>query len=293
MNNNKISYFNKDKISCPVCGTKFHLENHFTGQGRLNSQGLTNDLRRLYSPTKKFGMVYPLIYHNIVCPECWFSALPEDFYFDAKKPTYDLDELKSFSEARKAHAQEIFPEVNFAKSRNLESGLISHFLAIASYQHYHSFSLKTAKIALLALRASWVIDDIIENSSHDAKKMKYLKEYFRFLAFKKFSSYYEQYYSPKKSKFIEINYHGPDIDYDYGYKAFMYIFIYLSFEFVDTVSPLEEKIKVLNRNKITLAKIFGLGRSSKKNPSPFLENSRAFYEVLKNKIEELAEELPA
>ena len=279
----KVSFFSKTKTTCPACRYKFNIETYFTGRGRLNSVEIANDLRRIYQPSKKFGTIYPLIYHVLVCPKCWFAALPEDFHFDKKSP-YDLKELNAFSETRKKQSREIIPEVDFKRDRNLHNGLISYFLAISSYQHFYQNSLKTVKKAILALRASWVIDDLLKEEKEDLEKYQYLKEYFRFLSFKNFSNYFTQMYDSKKKQFIEINYYGPDIDFDYGYKGFVYTFSYLSYEFIEMIKEESDKLKKLNEIKIMLAKIFGFGRSSKGNPSPLLEKSRIFYDLLKEKI---------
>ncbi len=280
----KISYFSKSKTTCPACGHKFHVENYFTGRGRLNSLEISNDLRRIYQPSKKFGLIYPLIYHIIVCSKCYFAALPEDFNSNQRKPLYDKKALNEFSQVRKEQSKKLTPKADFEKNRDLNSGLVSYFLAISSYQHFHKNSLKTAKKAILSLRASWIIDDILKKKEGDLEKYRYLKEYFRFLSFKKFSSYFDQMYASKKKQFIEINYHGPDIDHDYGYQGFVYIFAYLNYEFIKLITDEKLKMKKLEEIKIMLAKIFGFGRASKNSPSPLLEKSRIFYDLLKDEI---------
>jgi len=63
-----ISYYSKDQIECPVCGAKFKREEMYSGGGRVIAGDLTEELRRLYEPSAKYGEVYPLIYSMTVCP---------------------------------------------------------------------------------------------------------------------------------------------------------------------------------------------------------------------------------
>ena len=53
-----ISYYSKDQIECPVCGAKFKREEMYSGGGRVIAGNLTEELRRLYEPSAKYGEVY-------------------------------------------------------------------------------------------------------------------------------------------------------------------------------------------------------------------------------------------
>lgn len=74
-----VTYFSKDEIVCPVCQTHFRREEMRMGGGRLSAGELTDELRRTYVPTAKYGKVVPLIYPITVCPNCLYSA--DDFDF--------------------------------------------------------------------------------------------------------------------------------------------------------------------------------------------------------------------
>ncbi len=74
-----ISYYSKDQIECPVCGAKFKREEMYSGGGRVIAGDLTEELRRLYEPSAKYGEVYPLIYSMTVCPQCLYTGFTQDF----------------------------------------------------------------------------------------------------------------------------------------------------------------------------------------------------------------------
>ncbi len=76
---NSISFFFFLIIICPVCHAEFHREDIRTGRGRLIAGDLTDELRRSYQPSKKYGEVYPLFYPVTVCPECYYAAFQGDF----------------------------------------------------------------------------------------------------------------------------------------------------------------------------------------------------------------------
>ena len=49
----KISYFEKNPRTCPVCNKEFYHEMLLTGGGRLIAGNLRDDLRRTYEKSKK------------------------------------------------------------------------------------------------------------------------------------------------------------------------------------------------------------------------------------------------
>ena len=74
-----ITFYSKEQIECPVCNAKFRREELHSGGGRLIAGNLTDELRRLYEPSAKYGVVYPVIYNMTVCPKCLYSSFPQDF----------------------------------------------------------------------------------------------------------------------------------------------------------------------------------------------------------------------
>ena len=51
-------------------------------------------------------------------------------------------------------------------------------------------------------------------------------------------------------------------------------------------SNAEARIEALQNSKRTIAKMFGLGKSTKSKPGPLLENARALYDNLKKELNE-------
>ena len=65
-----ITYYTKQSVICPVCKKPFPREELLSGGGRLIAGGLTDELRRTYEPSSKYGTIYPLIYSVGVCSSC-------------------------------------------------------------------------------------------------------------------------------------------------------------------------------------------------------------------------------
>ena len=57
-----ITYWAKEKVLCPVCQKEFAQEVMHKGGGRMVAGPLTDELHRLFEPSKRFGRVYPMIY---------------------------------------------------------------------------------------------------------------------------------------------------------------------------------------------------------------------------------------
>ena len=65
-----ISYWSKEKCTCPVCKKQFEKEVMLSGNGRMIAGGLSDDLHRTFEPSARFGRIYPLIYEIGACPNC-------------------------------------------------------------------------------------------------------------------------------------------------------------------------------------------------------------------------------
>ena len=51
----KVTFFSKNPIECPLCNTKFYKEDLLSGRGRLIAGDLSDELRRFYEPSQKYG----------------------------------------------------------------------------------------------------------------------------------------------------------------------------------------------------------------------------------------------
>ena len=68
-----ISYWAKEKVICPVCNKGFQQEVMQRGGGRMIAGPLTDELHRIYEPSKRYGRVFPMIYEIGCCPSKWNS----------------------------------------------------------------------------------------------------------------------------------------------------------------------------------------------------------------------------
>ena len=83
---------------------------------------------------------------------------------------------------------------------------------------------------------------------------------------------------------------GPDIDQNWGFDGVIYLNGYFTLKFLDILTEsLEKKIKILDRGKRFLGKLYGMGRSSKSKPSVIIDMAKDLYEEIAAKLETLQE----
>ena len=75
---------------------------------------------------------------------------------------------------------------------------------------------------------------------------------------------------------------GPDTDKNYGWDGVIYLCGLLEYKYGQTEDQ-AARLKKLDESKIAIARIFGLGKSTKEKPGPLLEHSRNLYDNL-NKV---------
>lgn len=276
----KVSYYLKNPIHCPVCDASFYKEERLSGGGRLIAKDITDELRREYVPSKKVGEVNPLVYPVTVCPECLYSAFPEDFI--QIKEEYSGIALSQRGK-RKRDVQLIFPIVDFKKPRNLFTGTASYVLAIGCYSFHSKEVAPTFKKALASLRGAWLFNDL------DKKYPGQNYDRIRGIMYKKAMGYYEQvitYAQTGQERIDAIKHYGPDLDKNYGYEGVLFISTLLLYKYGDE-GILEERIQKLLSAKRIASKIFGTGKSSKSKPSFILDLTKDLYERITERISEL------
>jgi uncharacterized protein (DUF2225 family) len=278
----KLSFMSKEEYICPVCRTAFRREELLSGSGRLIAGELTDELHRLYQPSAKYGDVYPLAYVATVCPECWFASMEKDF-LDLPKAV--RENAMEDREKRMAGARCIFPNVDFYEPRNLISGAASLYLTVSCYDYYPKEFSPTIKQGIAALRAGWLLDDMDK---------KYPGQHFDWAAllFKRKAQFF---YSEAmrreqngKETLSAVNTFGPDTDKNYVYEGALYLSGLLKIRY-GTRDDSEQWRASLGEVKRTVAKIFGLGKSSKSKPGPLLEHARNLYDALSKELNETDE----
>lgn len=270
-NDLKISYYAKESTVCPACEEKFNKEELLSGSGRLIAGALTEELHRLYEPSLKYGDVYPLAYQAMVCPKCWFASMYDDFTL---LPEENRSLVAATGEERIAETATIFPEVDFYKPRNLISGAVSQFLVMRCYDYYTKDFSPTIKAGLAALRTAWLLEEMDKKEA--GQHWDWLAELFKRKARFYYSRALESETNGKES-LSGIKNFGPDTDKNYAYEGFLYIAGLLEFKYGER-SDDEARRENIASTKRTIAKMFGLGRSSKNKPGPLLEKARGLYD---------------
>lgn len=270
----RISFFAKNDTVCPVCGAKFKREELLTGRGRLIAGNLTDELRRNYEPSPKFGEVYPLIYTVSVCPQCYFAAYPSDFSPLPKGGA--AAQLEEGTEARVKGIEIIFPDLDFRTTRSLQEGIASYSLAITCYDAFPKESNPAIRQGISALRAAWLCGDL--HRVYPGENYDYLSEVF----YRKARFFYSlalQYDQDGTQNLALAGNLGPDLDKNYGYEGLLYLSGLLEYKYGTGDDP-ELRRKNLEYSKRALAKIFGMGRASKKKPSAILDKSKDLYNTI-------------
>lgn len=276
----KISFQSKKDYTCPVCETVFHKEELFTGGGRLIAGKLTEELHRLYEPSVKYGEVFPLIYQAAVCPKCWFASMDTDF---ALLPTRNKELVMDDYDKRVTDTQSIFPNIDFNQPRNLTSGAASQYLVLRCYDFYTKEQSPTIKQGLAALRTAWLLDDL--HNKFPGQHYDWLAALFR----KKAEYFYNEAIAREqngKENLSGMKAFGPDTDKNYSYEGVLYLSAYLRYKH-GASAGIDQRKATLQDARRTIAKMFGMGKSSKDKPGAFLELARTIYDAINKELGEM------
>lgn len=275
-----ISYYSKDPITCPVCGETFAREMILSGSGRLNAGELTDELHRNFIPSPKYGAIYPLIYDVAVCPKCWTALTFQDMA--TLKDEKITSRLFQQQEARMTDTKAVFGAVDFKKTRTLPSGAAAYYLALQTYEFLDASFCPTMKRAIISLRAAWLcleLEKVTPGLNYDyMAKVFYQKALF----------FYNEAIlaeTERTERSSELNNYGPDIDKNYGWDGVIYLNGLLEYKYGQT-DDAQERLKSLSQAKIAIARMFGLGKSSKSKPGPLLEVARNLYDTLGRLLKE-------
>ena len=275
----KITFQSKKVYTCPVCDAAFNKEELLSGGGRLIAGKLTEELHRLYEPSAKYGEVHPLVYYSIVCPECWFASTESDF---SALPPSNKELVRNDTDDRKKETTLVFPNIDFHKNRTLMEGAASFFLTLRCYDFFNKPISPTIKQGLAAIRCAWLIDEL--HKKFPQQHYDWLSTLFR----KKANYLYNEALSREqngKEKLSGLKTFGPDTDKNYSYEGMLYMCAYLRYKFGIANTPEERKVS-LEEARRTIAKLFGMGKSSKDKPGAFLEIARKLYDTINKEISE-------
>ncbi len=270
----KISYWSKNKCHCPVCQNNFEREEMLSGSGRMIAGELTDELHRVFEPSAKYGQIYPVIYSIGACPKCHTALFWSDF--EEIQDNNSLNELLADSKKRKEIVNNMFPYYELTRERNLLDGAAMYYLALLSYEKVDLSYAPTMKRAIISLRLAWICRDLqklVPEHNYD-----YAAEVF----YRKAQFFYEQTLINETQRIetiAKITNFGPDVDKNYGYDGVIYLNSLLEYKYGQK-EDMQMRYKKLDANKRSIARIFGLGKSSKSKPGPLLEKSRDLYDKL-------------
>jgi uncharacterized protein (DUF2225 family) len=262
-----------------LCETIFHREELLSGQGRLIAGNLTDELHRQYEPSARYGEVFPLLYLATVCPECWFAVMDKDFGDVAETVKMMGTDDR---ERRMADTRLIFPDTDFYHPRDLVTGAASLYLVIRCCSYMPPDYSPTIKQAVSSLRASWLIEELHK---------KQPEEHYDWLAilFKRKAQFlYNEAIRREqcgKEALSALKAFGPDTDKNYGYEGALYLSALLKFKYAFPDNH-DLRANALGEAKRTIAKIFGVGKSSKAKPGPLLEHARNLYDNISKELNE-------
>ena len=276
----KISFRQKNLTLCPVCKNEFYREEMFTGGGRLIAEKLTDELRRLYKESVKWGRIYPLAYMLNVCPNCLYTAYPKDFndVTDA-----EITKLQEMRPARKNAVAKFFGELNFNDDRNLTLGAASFMLAVDCYNFRRKNVAPTFKKGVSSIRAAWLFSDLAEQfPDHPYKKLS-------LFFYKKAYEYYLKILDLLQSggePADAAGNMGPDNDKNWGYEGILYVSAVLTVKYGTTEKDMNKRIENFNISKRYLSRLFGAGKSSKSTPTDLLEKTRILFEKINSMLDQ-------
>lgn len=273
-----ISYWSKEKCICPVCKKSFDREIMLSGNGRMIAGGLSDELHRNFEPSARFGKIYPLIYEIGACPFCYTALLWNDFKEIKNKET--IAKLFEKKNERFEKANTIFPYFNLKKERTIFDGVAMYYLALLTYNEVDRELLPTMKSAFLSLRLAWLskeLDQVCSSHNYD-----YISDVF----YRKAVFFYQQAIineTQRIEKSSTLANFGPDMDKNYGWDGVVYLCGLLEYKYGQK-EDMQLRLKKLNESKTAIARIFGLGKSSKAKPGPLLEKSRDLYDLLSKEL---------
>jgi uncharacterized protein (DUF2225 family) len=274
-----ISFFQKNDTVCPVCEHKFKKEELRVGGGRLIAGPLGDDLRRYYEASKKFGDVYPLVYYVMTCPACLYSALGGDFSSPDPKA---LDGLRAQTDERRGSVELIFPNLDWDNLKTLKEGAAGYFLSVMCYQHFGSGYSPTIKSGICSLRAGWCLADL--HRRYPTENFDYLEKIFYHKARFFYSLTVERETNGEESVNAGMNF-GPDVDNNFGFDGVMYLTGYLEYHFGSQADP-GQRDQSLTMARRAIARLVGMGKSSKSKPSILLEKAKDLHHIIGEEIKE-------
>lgn len=274
-----ITFYAKDQTECPICNAKFKREELMSGGGRMIAGVLTDELRRLYEPSAKYGEIFPLVYTMTVCPKCHYAAFQQDFCILDKE---SLNRIYEKMQDRYESIKKLFTGINFTAARTLNEGAASYYLAMLCYEEVDPKYSPKIKQGVCALRGAWLFGEL--GKKYPEENYTYISD----LLYRKALFFYRravELETTGKEMIANLKSFGPDLDKNYGFDGVLYLAALLEIKYGSLADP-EKRQERLAYHRRSLAKMFGLGKSSKNKPGPLLENARALYDRIVSEMKD-------
>ena len=281
----KVTFFRKKPDTCPLCNEEFYTEELLSGGGRLIAGSISDELRRTYEENKKYGIIIPMLYSVMVCPNCYYSAFPDDFARINDKIKERLDDN---DEVRYNIVNTLFPGIDFKDERNIEHGLCSYLLAASCYSFFEKKYCPTLRRAQSCLRIAWLSEDMLAH---------YKNPYFQHMQkifFRKAARYFSMALDSSQNGKEPIDsqkYIGPDTDNNYGYDGLLFITGVLNYKVAKLEKDMEKRGRQFAKIRRIMAKLYGGGKASKDKPAVILNNSRDYYDEIGKEVKKIEAEL--
>ena len=191
-----------------------------------------------------------------------------------------ITRLRDDEESRRKKAFTIFPYYDVTKERTLLDGAAMYYLALLSYEQLDPKYAITFKRGLISLRLAWLCSELQELAPD--RNYGYISQVF----YRKASFFYQQTLLNETGgveTISDVTNFGPDIDKNYGYDGVTYLSALLEYKYGQR-DDLQSRYQALAANKRAIARLFGLGKTSKSKPGPLLEHARALYETLTKEL---------
>jgi uncharacterized protein (DUF2225 family) len=172
--------------------------------------------------------------------------------------------------------------VDFREPREIVSGAASLYLVMRCYDFYTPEFSPTIKQGIAALRTGWLLDEI------DKKTPGRHYDWLAVLFKKKALFFYDEAIRREqhgKESLSGLKIFGPDTDKNYAYEGALYLDSLLKYKYGFRDNP-QFRTTDLDEAKRTIARIFGIGKSSKNKPGPLLEHARELYERIGKELNE-------
>ena len=149
-----------------------------------------------------------------------------------------------------------------------------YYLALMTYDLCPPEFIPTLKKGMISLRLAWLCTDInLQCSGHNYDTVAEIF-YRKALIFYQQAVINETNRTEKSSALANM---GPDMDKNYGWDGVIYLCGLLEYKYGQQ-DDIQLRLKKLNESKVAIARIFGLGKSSKSKPGPLLEHARELYD---------------